>query len=66
MQKRYFDRCRLLEHQNVAQERQVQPEDLENILARGLARAAPAGVNVVGCHKRPPRSRLLLAGGVVT
>lgn len=28
-----------------------------NILARGLARTAPAGVNVTGCRKRPLRSR---------
>ena len=33
-----------------------------NILARGLqARTGPAGVNVAGCRKRPPRSRRLQA-----
>jgi putative transposase len=30
-----------------------------NILARGLARTVPAGVNVTGCRKRPPRSHRL-------
>ncbi|HWG47559.1 MAG TPA: transposase [Gemmataceae bacterium] len=32
-----------------------------NILARGLARTGPAGVNVTGCRKRPPRSHRVYA-----